>query len=81
MVTLATTKQQKSVGGLTSRVRVRAKFTGVKPPDADLMTITRARESSGIPCAPSIAEKKLPSLAYRTPIEFELAYESPSIPA
>lgn len=67
VITLATTKQQKSIGGLTSRARVMAKFIGVKPIDADLMTITGARESSGIPYAPSIAEKKTPSRTYGKP--------------
>ena len=43
VVTLATNKQQKSVGGLTSRAGVTSKFVGVKPLDQDLMRIPALR--------------------------------------
>jgi hypothetical protein len=60
-VTLATTKQQKSIGGLTSRAGVTPKFVGVKPLDKELMTITGAQEPSGIPYVAPIVENKGPS--------------------
>jgi superfamily II DNA/RNA helicase len=58
VVTLATTKQQKSVGGLTSRAGVTPKFVGVKPLDQDLMRITGAQEPSGIPYVTPVVENK-----------------------
>jgi hypothetical protein len=58
VVTLATTKQQKSVGGLTSRAGVTPKFIGVKPLDQDLMRITGAQEPSGIPYVTPVVETK-----------------------
>jgi superfamily II DNA/RNA helicase len=58
VVTLATTKQQKSVGGLTSRAGVTPKFVGVKPLDQDLMRITGAQEPSGIPYVTPVIESK-----------------------
>ena len=61
VVTLATTKQQKSVGGLTSRAGVTPKFVGVKPLDQDLMRITGAQEPSGIPYVTPVVENKGPS--------------------
>ena len=67
VVTLATTKQQKSIGGLTSRAGVTPKFVGVKPLDVDLMTITGAQEPSGIPYVQPIVEKKAPSRGYGKP--------------
>jgi len=48
VVVLATTKQQISEKGLISRAGVATKFFGVKPNDAELMTITCAQEPSGI---------------------------------
>ena len=42
VVVLATTKQQTSVKGLTFRAGVTPKFVGVKPNDAEIMTITGA---------------------------------------
>jgi superfamily II DNA/RNA helicase len=65
VVTLATTKQQKSVGGLTSRAGVTPKFVGVKPLDQDLMRITGAQEPSGIPYVTPVIEHKGPSRVNR----------------
>ena len=67
VVTLATTKQQKSVGGLTSRAGVTPKFVGVKPLDQDLMRITGAQEPSGIPYVTPVVENKAPSRGSRKP--------------
>ena len=67
VVTLATTKQQKSVGGLTSRAGVTPKFVGVKPLDQDLMRITGAQEPSGIPYIAPIVENKGPNRGSRKP--------------
>ena len=67
VVTLATTKQQKSIGGLTSRAGVTPKFVGVKPLDTDLMTITGAQEPSGIPYIAPIMENKGPSRNNKRP--------------
>ena len=61
VVVLATTKQQTSVKGLTSRAGVTLKFVGVKPNDAELMTITGAQEASGIPYIAPITESRGPS--------------------
>ena len=61
VVTLATTKMQKSIGGLTSRAGVTAKFVGVRPLDQELMTITGAQEPSGIPYVAPVMENKGPS--------------------
>ena len=58
---LATTKQQTSVKGLISRAGVTPKFVGVKPNDAELMTITGAQEPSGIPYVAPIIENRGPS--------------------
>jgi superfamily II DNA/RNA helicase len=67
VVTLATTKQQKSVGGLTSRAGVTPKFVGVKPLDQDLMRITGAQEPSGIPYVTPVVESKGPGRGSRKP--------------
>ena len=67
VVTLATTKQQKSVGGLTSRAGVTPKFVGVKPLDQDLMRITGAQEPSGIPYIAPIVENKGPNRGSKKP--------------
>jgi superfamily II DNA/RNA helicase len=67
VVTLATTKQQKSVGGLTSRAGVTPKFVGVKPLDEDLMRITGAQEPSGIPYVTPVVENKGPARGSRKP--------------
>jgi superfamily II DNA/RNA helicase len=61
VVVLATTKQQTSVKGLTSRAGVTPKFVGVKPNDAELMTITGAQEPSGIPYVAPITESRGPA--------------------
>jgi superfamily II DNA/RNA helicase len=61
VVTLATTKMQTSIGGLTSRAGVTANFVGVRPLDQELMTITGAQEPSGIPYVPPVMESKGPS--------------------
>jgi superfamily II DNA/RNA helicase len=61
VVVLATTKQQTSVKGLTSRAGVTLKFVGVKPNDAELMTITGAQEPSGIPHVAPITESRGPA--------------------
>ena len=67
VVTLATTKQQKSVGGITSRAGVTPKFVGVKPLDQDLMRITGAQEPSGIPYVTPVVENNGPSRGSRKP--------------
>ena len=61
VVALATTKQQASVKGLTSRAGVTLKFVGIKPNDAELMTITGTQEPSGIPYVAPITESSGPS--------------------
>jgi superfamily II DNA/RNA helicase len=67
VVTLATTKQQKSVGSLTSRAGVTPKFVGVKPLDQDLMRITGAQEPTGIPYVTPVVENKGPARGSRKP--------------
>jgi superfamily II DNA/RNA helicase len=67
VVTLATTKQQKSIGGLTSRAGVTPKFVGVKPLDQDLMRITGAQEPSGVPYIAPIMESKVSNRGSRKP--------------
>ena len=57
VVTLATTKKQKSVGGLTSRAGITSKFVVVKPLNQDLKRITGVREPSGILYLATIVEK------------------------
>jgi hypothetical protein len=61
VVVLTTTKQQTSVKGLTSRAGIAPKLVGVKPNDAELMTITGAQEPSGIPYVAPITESRGPS--------------------
>ncbi|KRO35426.1 MAG: hypothetical protein ABR54_02775 [Actinobacteria bacterium BACL15 MAG-120619-bin91] len=61
VVTLATTRQQKSIGGLTQRAGVTPKFVGVTPLSTDLMKITGAQEPSGIPYIVPIVEKSVRS--------------------
>ena len=48
VVTLATSKQQSAVRGLTSRAGVYPKFVDVRPHHAELVSITGSREPSGI---------------------------------
>ncbi|CAB5241242.1 unannotated protein [freshwater metagenome] len=57
VVTLATSKQQTAVRGLTSRAGVTPSFVGVKPFDAELISITGAQEPSGIPYIAPIVDK------------------------
>ena len=61
VVVFATTKQQTSVKGLTSRAGFTLKFVDVKPNDAELMNITGAQKPSGIPYVATIAESRGPS--------------------
>jgi superfamily II DNA/RNA helicase len=61
VVTLATTRQQKSIGGLTQRAGVAPKFVGVTPLSTELMKITGAQEPSGIPYIVPIVEKSVRS--------------------
>jgi len=65
--TLATTKRQKSIGGLTSRAGVNPKFVGVRPLDQNLVRITSAQEPSGIPYVTPVFENKGPSRGNRKP--------------
>ncbi len=67
VVTIATTKQQKSIGGLTSRAGVTPKFVGVTPLSTELMKITGAQEPSGIPYIVPIAEKSVRSGGNKRP--------------
>ncbi|MBI3429145.1 MAG: DEAD/DEAH box helicase [Actinobacteria bacterium] len=48
VVTLATSKQQSAVRGLTSRAGVYPKFIDVRPHHAELVSITGSKEPSGI---------------------------------
>ena len=61
VVTLATTRQQKSIGSLIQRAGVLAKYVGVTPLSTDLMKITGAQEPSGIPYVVPIVEKSIRS--------------------
>jgi superfamily II DNA/RNA helicase len=61
VVTLATTRQQKSIGSLIQRAGVLAKYVGVTPLSTDLMKITGAQEPSGIPYTVPIVEKSVRS--------------------
>ena len=67
VVTIATVKQQKSIGGLTSRAGVTPKFVGVTPLSTELMKITGAQEPSGIPYIVPIVEKSVRSAGNRRP--------------
>jgi superfamily II DNA/RNA helicase len=61
VVTLATTRQQKSIGSLIQRAGVLAKYVGVTSLSTDLMKITGAQEPSGIPYVVPIVEKSVRS--------------------
>ena len=61
VVTIAMTKQQKSIGGLTSRAGVTPRFVGVTPLSVELMKITGAQEPSGVPYIVPIVEKSVRS--------------------
>ena len=67
VVTIATTKQQKSIGGLTSRAGVTPKFVGVTPLSTELMKITGAQEPSGVPYVQPIVEKSVRSGGNKRP--------------
>jgi hypothetical protein len=67
VVKLATTKQQKTIGELTSRAVVNPKFVGVEPLDTDLTIITVAQEPSGIPHIAPIVDNKRPERGNRNP--------------
>ncbi len=67
VVTIATTRQQKSIGGLTSRAGVTPKFVGVTPLSTELMKITGAQEPSGIPYIVPIVEKSVRSGGNKRP--------------
>lgn len=67
VVTIATVKQQKSIGGLTSRAGVAPKFVGVTPLSTELMKITGAQEPSGVPYIVPIVEKSVRSAGNRRP--------------
>ena len=67
VVTLATTRQQKSIGGLTQRAGVTPKFVGVTPLSTELMKITGAQEPSGIPYIVPIVEKSVRSGGNKRP--------------
>ena len=57
VVTLATSKQQSAVRGLTSRAGVFPKFVDIRPHHAELVSITGSREPSGIAYVTPIVEK------------------------
>ena len=67
VVTITTTKQQKSIGGLTSRAGVTPKFVGVTPLSTELMKITGAQEPSGVPYIVPIVEKSVRSGGNKRP--------------
>lgn len=56
VVSLATTRQQKSVKGLTTRAGVNPSTVFVKPSSEELMRITGAQQPSGIPYTPPVVE-------------------------
>ena len=65
VVTLATSKQQTAVRGLTSRAGVYPKFVDVRPHHAELVSITGSKEPSGIAYIAPVVEK--PSFGGRKP--------------
>ncbi len=56
VVSLATTRQQKSVKSLTTRAGVNPSTVYVKPSSEDLMRVTGAQQPSGIPYVPPVVE-------------------------
>ncbi|CAN2173585.1 SrmB Superfamily II DNA and RNA helicases [Candidatus Nanopelagicaceae bacterium] len=60
VVTLSSSKLQRSVTGLLSRAGVSPKFHDVRPLDRTLLEITGAQEPTGIPYVPPIVERKGP---------------------
>jgi superfamily II DNA/RNA helicase len=67
VVTLTTSRQQKSVSGLTSRAGVTPRSVSVTSLSTDLMRITGAQEPSGIPYVAPIVENKGPNRGTRKP--------------
>ena len=67
VVTLATSKQQSAVRGLTSRAGVYPKFVDVRPHHTDLVTITGSKEPSGIAYIAPVGEKSAFGAARRKP--------------
>ncbi len=65
VVTLATSKQQSAVRGLTSRAGVYPKFVDVRPHHDELVSITGSKQPSGIPYIAPVVEK--PSFGGRRP--------------
>ena len=65
VVTLATSKQQSAVRGLTSRAGVYPKFVDVRPHHDELVSITGSKQPSGIPYTAPVVEK--PSFGGRRP--------------
>jgi superfamily II DNA/RNA helicase len=57
VVTLATSKQQTAVRGLTARAGVYPKFVDVRPHHAELVSITGSKQPSGIAYIAPVAEK------------------------
>jgi superfamily II DNA/RNA helicase len=57
VVTLATSKQQTAVRGLTARAGVYPKFVDVRPHHAELVLITGSKEPSGIAYIAPVAER------------------------
>jgi superfamily II DNA/RNA helicase len=57
VVSIATTRQQKSVKGLTTRAGVNPSTVYVKPGSEDLMRVTGAQQPSGIPYVAPIVEQ------------------------
>jgi superfamily II DNA/RNA helicase len=57
VVSLATTRQQKSVKGLTTRAGVNPSTVYVKPSSEELMRVTGAQQPSGIPYIAPIVEQ------------------------
>jgi superfamily II DNA/RNA helicase len=57
VVSLATTRQQKSVKGLTTRAGVNPSTVYVKPGSEDLMRVTGAQQPSGIPYVQPVVEQ------------------------
>jgi superfamily II DNA/RNA helicase len=56
VVSLATTRQQKSVKSLTTRAGVNPSTVYVKPSSEELMRVTGAQQPSGIPYVPPVVE-------------------------
>jgi superfamily II DNA/RNA helicase len=57
VVSLATTRQQKAVKGLTTRAGVNPSTVYVKPSSEELMRVTGAQQPSGIPYVQPVVEQ------------------------